>query len=46
MSKKLAFYLLNNLHRYSDLQFPVVVSYLELYDPKNDQEVMDILNAL
>ena len=46
MSRKLAFYLLSNLHRYSDLQFPVVVSYLELYDPKNDQEVMDILTAL
>lgn len=40
MSRKLTFYLLNNLHKYNDLQFPVVAGYLELYDPKNDQEVM------
>ena len=46
MSRKLTFYLLNNLHRYNDLQFPVVVGYLELYDVKNDQEVMEILTAL
>jgi vesicle coat complex subunit len=46
MSRKLTFYLLSNLHRFSDLQFPVVAGYLELYDPKNDQEVMEILTAL
>ena len=40
MSRKLTFYLLNNLHKYNDLQFPVVAGYLELYDAKNDQEVM------
>ena len=34
------------MHRYNDLQFPVVVGYLELYDAKNDQEVMEILTAL
>ena len=43
MSRKLTFYLLKNLHRYSDLQFPVVVSFIELYDPKNDEEIMKIL---
>ena len=46
MSRKLTFYLLNNLHRFSDLQFPIVAEYLELYDAKNDQEVMEILTAL
>jgi hypothetical protein len=28
MSKKLAFYLLGNLHRFNDFQLPVVVGYL------------------
>jgi hypothetical protein len=28
MSRKLAFYLVGNLHKYSDLQLPIVISYL------------------
>lgn len=46
MSRKLAFYLISNLHRFNDLQFPVVANYLELYEPKNDQEIIEILTAL
>lgn len=46
MSRKLAFYLLGNLHRFSDFQLPVVAGYLQLYDPKNEQETIEILTAL
>jgi len=46
MSRKLTFYLLSNLHKYSDLQLPIVINYLELYEPKNDQEIIDILTGL
>ena len=28
MSRKLSFYLLGNLHKYSDLQLPIVINYL------------------
>jgi vesicle coat complex subunit len=37
MSRKLALYLLSNIHRFNDLQLPVVANYLELYEPKEDQ---------
>ena len=46
MSRKLTFYLLGQIHRYSDLQLPVIAGYLELYDPKNDEEIIEILTAL
>lgn len=46
MSRKLAFYLIGNLHRFNDMQIPVIAGYLELYDPKSEQEVIEILTAL
>lgn len=46
MSKKLWTYLLSNLPNFGDFQLPVVLQYLELYDPKNDEEIIQILSAL
>lgn len=46
MSKKLAKYLLDNLNNFGDLQLPVILNYFELYDPKSEEEIVNILNTL
>jgi hypothetical protein len=37
MSKKLAFYLLENSKIFGDMLFPIILQYIEVYDPKNDE---------
>jgi AP-4 complex subunit beta-1 len=46
MSKKLTNYLLANLSNFGELQLPVILNYIELYDPKNDEEIIHILYTL
>jgi hypothetical protein len=46
MSKKLWTYLLSNISNLGDFQLPVVLQYLELYDPKNEEEILHILTTL
>jgi hypothetical protein len=46
MSKKLAAYLLSTIDNFGDLQLPVILQYLELYDPKTDEEIINILSTL
>lgn len=46
ISKKLWNYLLTNVAAFGDFQLPVILQYLELYDPKTDEEIIHILSTL
>lgn len=47
ISKKLAQYLLSNLNTgYDDIQLATLLNYIELYDPKSEEEIMQILSQL
>ena len=46
MSKKLAQYLLGNMSGYDDIQLSIVLGYLELYDPKSEEEITQVLSQL
>ena len=40
MSKKLTNYLMTNISVFNEKQLPVVLNYVELYDPKSDEEII------
>lgn len=46
MSRKLAQYLLSNLSTFNEIQLPTILNYVELYDPKSDEEITFALNIL
>lgn len=46
MSKKLWTYLLSTINNLGDFQLPVILQYLELYDPKSDDEILLNLTTL
>lgn len=46
MSKKLVHYLLKNIESFEEMQLATILNYMELYDPKEEQEMMELLAKL
>lgn len=48
MSKKLSQYLLSSISNggYDDIQLSTILNYIELYDPKSEEEIMKTLAQL
>lgn len=38
--------MLSNVGNFNDLQLPTILQYIELYDPKNDEEIILVLTTL
>ena len=46
MSKKLVSYLLRNISIFNEIQLPTILNYIELYDPKSEEEINETITIL